>query len=596
MAVRFSADGEDYSRTISLGTVTAFSIACWVKLSTDRNTNVTVWELTDGLDEDYAMLRTGADGTSVSFQQVDDGFGDPLRGTRNLTVGTWYYVAVAVNGANGVMLTRSLTDTSFTVSTWSNGTAGGTVQDIFRLGESDVSGEWLDGCLAAFKHWTTNLSQAELEAEFGFYQPRRTANLRAWYPFTRNETTDYSGNGQTLSGGANTSTEDGPGISWRPTRRKVRTPLSVSAEATPGPVTAPWSVPAPGISLGTGVQPGPVIAPWSVPTPDVFTGTTPPTQVQPGPVIAPWSVPTPAVSVSVNVHAAPVVAAWSLPSPGVVVPINPGDDLDGPGQLSFNGFKMGSGTPYRLVQLVGADIDLPALDNGNVPHPTEDGAMSGEKLALPRIIEATFLVSVPREQMREVMEDLRQNTPKAEADEELSLAIQVLDRIYITEGAVMRRSPGGIERRYRIGHASAVVVQWECSDPRLFDRSLQNAVIADGGTVTVHNAGNTSVKPIIRFPGPATQPRIEIERTLGDGSTDLRVLEFDVTVGSGQALVVDVKQLTAVIGATSHMNALTGASAAVKDWVLGRGDSSISYETTGGTAPAALVFWRHGWI
>lgn len=37
MAVRFDADTEEYTRAVSLGTATQFTITCWAKISVDQN-------------------------------------------------------------------------------------------------------------------------------------------------------------------------------------------------------------------------------------------------------------------------------------------------------------------------------------------------------------------------------------------------------------------------------------------------------------------------------------------------------------------------------------------------------------------------------
>lgn len=309
------------------------------------------------------------------------------------------------------------------------------------------------------------------------------------------------------------------------------------------------------------------------------------------------AVPAPAVQASQTVQLPTIAMVWDVPDPVVSVPINPGDDLDGPGQLSLNGFRLGSGTPYRLEELIGADIDLPGVDNGNVPNPSSHGAMSGRKLSQPRIITASFNVVEQRSKalFREVMEAFRDNTPIAEGDEELDFALEVLDEIYVTRGAVTRRS-APIDVRYQLAGVAKAVLQIECSDPRLYKRQLNSATIADGSTVDVFHAGNTSTKPLIRCEGPAVGPLLEIARTLADGTEDVKVVEFDIEIEAGQTLIIDVKRESAEIDGVSQMRYLTGASIGVPDFVLGRGASSITYETTNGDAPAAVVLWSHAYL
>jgi hypothetical protein len=227
VAVRFSASGQDYTRTLSAGTLTQISLALWFKLSVDRNTMSSIWSI--GNSSAGYILTTPADGTTMTLA------GDnPNNFSFAATVGTWYYLAFSVNGANGTFVRRALSDTSFTTGTFATGNAT-SPGDSLWLGTNPFA-EWVNGCLASVKMWLgVTLSQAELEAEAWTQMPRRTADLRCWYPFIRAETVDYSGQGQTLSGGTGATTEDGPGVSWggaRPARRAV-------AAAAPAPQSAP---------------------------------------------------------------------------------------------------------------------------------------------------------------------------------------------------------------------------------------------------------------------------------------------------------------------------------------------------------------------
>ncbi|MFI7125978.1 hypothetical protein ACIBQ1_09810 [Nonomuraea sp. NPDC050153] len=238
MAVRFDASGEAYTRAISLGATTQFSISCWLKISVDRNALSSIWSLDNGFASGYALLQTDTDGTTLLYSD-----GSANRTLGSLTVGTWCYVGIAVNGANGTAVLQRTSDATATATTWSNGQAS-TNADTLRICASVFSGQFLNGCVAAFKIWTgATLSQAELEAEIWAYVPRRTANVKSWYPLLAAETVDFSGNAQTLSGGSGTTTEDGPPISWRSRTRTVIVPpaaASVTGDlaATLPPLTA----------------------------------------------------------------------------------------------------------------------------------------------------------------------------------------------------------------------------------------------------------------------------------------------------------------------------------------------------------------------
>lgn len=205
MAVRFDADGEDYTSTSSPPTGN-FTVTCWLKISVDRNTFTTVWSADNG-SSDLIYLQTQANGTTL--QAWDDA--SVVTGAVALTVGTWYRVAFTRNGTTSTLYTATATG-ALTAATTAN------LSDVaatnFRIGESPFGAEWLNGCIANLKHYSAVLTLAELEHELAQYTPRRTANLERWHPFVKVETADYSGNARTLSGGTGTAREDGPPIPW----------------------------------------------------------------------------------------------------------------------------------------------------------------------------------------------------------------------------------------------------------------------------------------------------------------------------------------------------------------------------------------------
>ncbi|OUC99311.1 hypothetical protein [Streptosporangium minutum] len=588
MAVRFAADGQDYTRTLGLASTSQYSFSLWVRLAADRNAFSAALTLNDGVSfGSEVFLETDADGTTMAL------YSGGVKGARSLTVGTWYYFGVSVNGTNGTMVSRSLADTSFAVTTWTNGGAAMALNGLI-LGESRNGGEWLNGDLAAVKLWTgVTLTQAELEAEAGAYVPQRTAGLKAWYPLTQAETADHSGQGQTLSGGAGATTVDGPNIPWRQGRRRVILPQGFGASVTPAPVQGVASIPTPAISLGTRVQPGIVQGSTTIPMPDVFVGSSPPTNVQPTLVTGAASIPTPTITTVRNVTIAPVplIGRAIILEPNVSVPIAAGDDLTGPGQLSYNGFKMGSGTRYSWQMLTGWWVDMPALDNGDMPDPSAHGSMPGQKLSGPRIITYESLIKAPKDEIEQAALDFLAGLPVPDADEQLPLAVQVLDQILIGYGACTQRA-APIDKRTRLGHIKAVA-QFTLARPELYSRELLSATISDGGIVEVFNAGNTRTKPLIRCPGPAIGPELVVERILPDGSTDLRVLEFNLTIAAGETLIIDPAFGNATIGEVNKRRFRTGASVGIPDFVLGPGVSEVSYFTFAGGAPPATVLWRH---
>src|SRR5690606_23173102 len=208
MAVRFDAENDTYIRPVGWGEQPAFSVSCWVYLSTDRDDYSTVWSLDNGTGNNI-VIQTDGDGTTLGI--VSNGSWSSV--SLSMSVGQWYWVGVVKNGSTATVYRSTGTGT---VSSTNHSVTGFLTADTLRIGQSPWGGEWLNGRMAAVKVWTDALSANEIQAERDYTSPLQTSNLRAWYPFEVAETTDHSGNGETLSGGASPSTEPGPGIPFSP--------------------------------------------------------------------------------------------------------------------------------------------------------------------------------------------------------------------------------------------------------------------------------------------------------------------------------------------------------------------------------------------
>ena len=233
--VRMSAAGQDYSRSLALGTQAALTVGMWLYISVDRNTYSTPFSIDNGTSDNW-LMQTAADGTTLTVYND----AAELQNMGSLTVGTWYFVGLAMSGGTGTLYHRIPTANVLSTVAISGGSASVNAATL-RLGESPWGGEWWNGRINAVKIWTAQLSAAEMLRESMQYVPHRTANLAAFYPLVVPETTDYSGNGRTLTGSGATR-EDGPPIPWQPGRpRLVRTaaaggttfPVSLAGSATP---------------------------------------------------------------------------------------------------------------------------------------------------------------------------------------------------------------------------------------------------------------------------------------------------------------------------------------------------------------------------
>ena len=370
-------------------------------------------------------------------------------------------------------------------------------------------------------------------------------------------------------------------------------PAHADVEVNPSSLTASYDVRSPSVTTNRNapVDPAALTVPLDIPEPDVQTADKT-TITAPGTLTVALDQPEPEIrafgNVIVNIGT-PLLIQGDVWEPSVGVPTNPGDRITAPGQIEWNGFLLGAGTPYRIQQIDGWITDMPGLDSGNVPQPSRHGSWSGRKLSQERIVTVTGFIRARREEMPGVVQDLINATALPLDDIEYPLAIRVLDDIYVGYGVVSRRAIP-VDRNYRLGLAK-MTLQWTMSDPVLLSRELSSAVIPTQATVTVTNLGNTVTYPVVRMRGPASNPAIEVAPEGGEE----RVLEFRMTVPSGQLLEIDCYYGTVRIGDTNAISNLSPNSVPITDFVIPAGTSEITYDG-GASAPPAEVLWRHAYL
>lgn len=233
MATRFALNTDKCTSTWTLGSQSALSASCWLRIVTDRNTYSTPWVIDNGAETSILGWQTDSDGTTLRpFTQTG-----LITGQIPLTVGTWYWVGMSMSGAAGTWWWKTPTTTAASVFIDS----GQTTTTMSRLVVGGAPwGEWWNGDLMALKLWPgVALTDAEVLQEQWTIRPVRTAGLGAWHPLTSPDLADYSGNARTLTGGGTLPVFGaGPPVAWSAAtqrRRRYVTP------APPG--FAGWGVP-----------------------------------------------------------------------------------------------------------------------------------------------------------------------------------------------------------------------------------------------------------------------------------------------------------------------------------------------------------------
>lgn len=217
MAVRFSAAGQHYTSTAALPTG-AVTMLCWMQIVVDRDTTGAALNF-DATTNGY-FLGVNNDGVSAVLNSVA---GD-IPGAA-LAVGSWYKIAATINGAVGTLYyglpTAALSTATGSIST-------GLTFASFAIGAGGPGlADWLNGCIANVKHYSAVLTATEIEAEFNSWNAVRTANLVRHHRLRVPETTDYSGNGNTLSGGSGAAAASDPPIPPPPRLPRVLTQAAV---------------------------------------------------------------------------------------------------------------------------------------------------------------------------------------------------------------------------------------------------------------------------------------------------------------------------------------------------------------------------------
>lgn len=152
-------------------------------------------------------MTTTGDGTTLTVVDSVVNF----VGNFTNTVGQWVATAVVVNG--GACTVYFGTDAgALTSASLGSGFGSHTAPTLLSIGTNGPGDNFVNGRVANFKMWQAVLTLGEIQADLASWSAVRTANLLRHHKFQVAETTDYSGNGNTLSGGTGAITEADPPI------------------------------------------------------------------------------------------------------------------------------------------------------------------------------------------------------------------------------------------------------------------------------------------------------------------------------------------------------------------------------------------------
>jgi hypothetical protein len=236
MAVRFSANTQYLKRTATLPSNGAnHSVCMWVKRKVDTGTFATCW---------YAHVTTGAQ--LESWLETETGgdqlFMFELPGTESdlagptLTIDTWFFIGYQrTNTSRSLYYGTEAGGTLTKVTNTDSRTVTNAFSDIWIA--QDIYTEGFNGEIAYVRFWSTNLSDAEMDAEWRSVGAVKTASLYGDWRLATAATaaTDSSGNANSMTvngtptnGGTN-PTPPGSAASASPAFSLPRMPQAILA-------------------------------------------------------------------------------------------------------------------------------------------------------------------------------------------------------------------------------------------------------------------------------------------------------------------------------------------------------------------------------
>lgn len=304
-----------------------------------------------------------------------------------------------------------------------------------------------------------------------------------------------------------------------------------------------------------------------------------------------------------------------------------GELVVGPGLIQWGTLLLGRNqaagvsTAYRW-KVVDGWQKTPGQDSGTVNRAQQHGGWPGRYLAQPRVITLkNLVVRTGQGRMGAAIAALEAALPIGQ-DTEQPLVIQLDERGPLLVNARVLAVDIPVASTWQLGWADGGQVMWECTDPRRYDLTEQVAITplpasesglnwgspetglnwgspsetglnwgtpGSTGNVTCTNAGRAETHPIIQITGPCTTPSI----TLVGTNT---VLEYGLTLGAGDVLVIDCWNGTVTLGGQDRLPFVTARSVPEASMVLPPGATSVlafrSADLVADPAATATVRWR----
>lgn len=275
--------------------------------------------------------------------------------------------------------------------------------------------------------------------------------------------------------------------------------------------------------------------------------------------------------------------------------------------VEFNGDVVGDGEVASLVMVEGLS-DLPAVRTADKELLRRHGLHPGDDFMGGKDIILTLEIGASGTSLDTEIENL---SAAFQPGDEREMVFQIPGVAGGGKSIVYARpramsAPQNLQWVYGL---PVVTVRLAASDPRLyaFTESTETdtlptteggmefnetppitfGAVSTGGLFTCTNAGTFETWPVIKLTGPVTDP-VVYNTTSGEH------LAFDITVASGDYLLIDSGARTVLLnGTASRYSTLEVGS---NWWPLAAGDNEIRYEAATTTSSNITLTWRSAWL
>ena len=286
-----------------------------------------------------------------------------------------------------------------------------------------------------------------------------------------------------------------------------------------------------------------------------------------------------------------------------------GDLITTDWQVEYRSLLTGGDTAYSLVQVEGL-VDMPPVRPADLVLSRRHGAHPGDDFVDVRSIVLTYEIYAADNTAFAAAVEALQTAYRPGGDEQ-ALVFQIPG---VADGAKAlvwcrprrRQLPVNLEWFHRLPIATIEMV---ATDPLVYANTESEAsttlpsaagglvfpivfprtygASATGGSITCVNDGSFDTDPTFRIDGPATNPRIE---NLTAGKT----IAVNITLASGEFLLIDVKSRTVLLGGTTSRFSFLDTSS--RWFSLAPGSNSITFRASTSTAATLTARWRSAWL